>query len=72
MVFRELVIRELVICILVFLGFEKLKVIINNKVILLKKELLKEKLEVLIKKRKVCFLFFLSISLDYRFKEEFY
>nr|XP_014996797.1 gem-associated protein 5 isoform X2 [Macaca mulatta] len=67
---REPVIREPVICTPVSSGFEKSKVTINNKVILLKKEPPKEKPEALIKKRKARSLLPLSTSLDHRSKEE--
>ncbi|XP_023582343.1 gem-associated protein 5 isoform X1 [Trichechus manatus latirostris] len=52
------------------LGFEKSKVIINNKVTLPKKEAPKEKPEALIKKRKARSMLPLSTSLDHRSKEE--
>ncbi|XP_006894808.1 PREDICTED: gem-associated protein 5 [Elephantulus edwardii] len=54
----------------VSLGFEKSKVIINNKATLPKKEAPKEKPETLIKKRKARSMLPLSTSLDHRSKEE--
>ncbi|XP_062941453.1 gem-associated protein 5 isoform X2 [Cynocephalus volans] len=62
--------REPVVCTPVSPGFEKSKVTINNKVTLLKKELPKEKPEVLIKKKKARSMLPLSTSLDHRSKEE--
>ncbi|XP_049730126.1 gem-associated protein 5 isoform X1 [Elephas maximus indicus] len=62
--------REPIIYSSVALGFEKSKVIINNKVTLPKKEAAKEKPEALIKKRKARSMLPLSTSLDHRSKEE--
>ncbi|XP_042637665.1 gem-associated protein 5 [Orycteropus afer afer] len=54
----------------VSLGFEKSKVVVNNKVTLPKKEAPKEKPEALIKKKKARSMLPLSTSLDHRSKEE--
>ncbi|XP_032119691.1 gem-associated protein 5 [Sapajus apella] len=62
--------REPVICTPISSSFEKSKVTINNKVILLKKEPPKEKPEALVKKRKARSTLPLSTSLDHRSKEE--
>ncbi|XP_012664133.1 gem-associated protein 5 isoform X2 [Otolemur garnettii] len=62
--------REPVTCTPISSGFEKSKVTINNKVILVKKEPPKEKPETLIKKRKARSMLPLSTSLDHRSKEE--
>ncbi|XP_064222623.1 gem-associated protein 5 isoform X1 [Aotus nancymaae] len=62
--------REPVICTPISSSFEKSKVTINNKVILLKKESPKEKPETLVKKRKARSMLPLSTSLDHRSKEE--
>ncbi|CAD7675427.1 unnamed protein product [Nyctereutes procyonoides] len=62
--------REPVTCTPVSSGFDKSKVTINNKVILLKKEPPKEKPESLTKKRKARSMLPLTTSLDHRSKEE--
>lgn len=62
--------REPVICPPVSLGLEKPRVIVNNKVTLLKKEPPKDKPEALVKKRKARLILPLSTSLDHRSKEE--
>ncbi|XP_054424101.1 gem-associated protein 5 isoform X2 [Pteronotus mesoamericanus] len=62
--------REPVTCPPVSLGLEKPKVIVNNKVTSLKKELPKDKPEALVRKRKARLILPLSTSLDHRSKEE--
>ncbi|KAM7142729.1 gem-associated protein 5 isoform 1-T1 [Molossus nigricans] len=64
--------REPVICPPASLGLEKPKVIVNNKVTVLKKEPPKDKPEALVKKRKARSMLPLSTSLDHRSKEELY